>query len=247
MLLSRAVATNVVRIPSITRLAAMNAAQSGSSCSRTPSGWPASRPSSSRGTPSLASTGYVARAWPSSSWAIAAAATADSIVGALTAHSPYRRPSALLLSASEPTSEIIVAVAASTADGVALMRGSPPGSDCAARGSCGSRAARRRWRGPTRAPDPRRTRSPCRHDAAALRRPCGRTPPIRSRRPGSYDHPQPSHRRPRVGADAVLGPHRVPHHLYRHPVDVGVLEQRLADVVLDELGGRAPHGRAGDL
>ena len=38
------------------------------------------------------------------------AATRDSFVGALIAHSLLRRPSALLLSASEPISEIIVAV-----------------------------------------------------------------------------------------------------------------------------------------
>ena len=58
----------------------------------------------------LGQDGEVERACPSSSWAMAAAATRDSIVGALMAHSPLRRPSALLLSASEPISEIIVAV-----------------------------------------------------------------------------------------------------------------------------------------
>src|SRR5579871_3552217 len=56
----------------------MNEAQSGSSDEITGSGSPESNPvSSERSTPSLASTGYVERAWPSSSWAMAAAATAD--------------------------------------------------------------------------------------------------------------------------------------------------------------------------
>ena len=73
----------------------------------------------------------MARAWPSSSWAIAAAATADSIVGALTAHSPNRRPSAALLSASEAIRLIIVAVASVVV--VLLMPGSPRGSRCGGR------------------------------------------------------------------------------------------------------------------
>ena len=51
-------ATNVVKIPSTTRLAAITEAQSGSSCAIANIGWPVSRPESSeRETPSFASTG----------------------------------------------------------------------------------------------------------------------------------------------------------------------------------------------
>src|ERR1700733_8986527 len=155
---------------------------------------------------------------------MAAAATADSIVGALTAHSPYRRPSALLLSASDPIREIIVAVAASRAGGVLLMRGSPLGSGCAARGSCGSRVVRRRWRARRRGRGPRRLRSPSRRDAAAPRRPCGRTLPRWLRRPGSYGDPQPAHGVAGVGADAVLRPDWIPDHLDVDRFDVGVAQ-----------------------
>ena len=60
----------------------MNEVQSGSSSSSSASA-PAAVEAvvASRSTPSALSTGYVERAWPSSSWAIAAAATADSSVG----------------------------------------------------------------------------------------------------------------------------------------------------------------------
>ena len=86
--LSRTLAAQVVRMPSTTRLAAIIAAQSGSSSAMKGRAPEVSSVSSERSTPSFASTGYVARAWPSSSCAIAAAATAASTVGALTAHSP---------------------------------------------------------------------------------------------------------------------------------------------------------------
>src|ERR1700752_417472 len=57
----------------------------------------------------------------------------------------------------------------------------------------------------------------------------------------SYDDPQPAHRLPRVGADPILGPDGIPHDLQLDRVDVRIGEQRLADVVLDELGRRAAH------
>ena len=65
----------------------MKAVQSGSCSSSSASGCPAEWLSSATSAPSAFSTGYVERACPSSSCAIAAAATADSSVGALIAHS----------------------------------------------------------------------------------------------------------------------------------------------------------------